>query len=253
MTPAALVPPVPCPVRGTALRRALGTLVFLGGLLVLAVAFGGQAEAAERLPAQTQVAAATATTERVAERATDTITEPVRAVAEPVVRPARAAVRATVGETLRRAAGAPVAGEVVRPVADVVPDTRDRVPAPLPTLPAPSGPLSPSASTPAVQLPAAPATSPVRAAEGVQAVEPAAPDVRELLPADGGHNTPVPAPGRPCGVPATSQASTPRGGDQQAAALAAGAPCTGLARGATLPATVAVLLDRAPEVLEFPG
>ncbi|MEU8531031.1 hypothetical protein AB0C77_36455 [Streptomyces sp. NPDC048629] len=279
MTAAAVVPPaVPRPARGTALRRVLGTLVFLGGLLLLAVAYGGRAEAAELPPA------ATAETGRLVDRSAGTADEPLRAVehvaatatatstataVEPVVRP----VTNTVRETVRRVAGAPVVRDIVEPVHEAVhlavQDARDRVPLPAAES-VPAAPSVPSDGATFEQLAtvlATSAASPADVAEAtvvhVPAADPLPVVVREFRRAHARTEAPAtarpalpahaPVPGRPCGAPAVGQASAPRGGDQQDATLTPGTPCAGPVRGATLPATAAVLLDRTDDVLEFPG
>ncbi|WP_406862634.1 hypothetical protein ABZO31_20285 [Streptomyces sp. HUAS MG47] len=283
MSPAVALPhPAPRPERAGALRRALGILVFLGGLLLLGLAFGGRAEAAEPVPqpVRQQVSAAVAETGRAVEEAAGSVTAPVgtrpalqqaetyagQVVNETVTAtrsaaaPVEDALRETVHATLDRAAQAPVVRDVTEAVGDVRDPAPAQVPPGLPDLPA----------QPASPQPAPSAAAQAQPEAAVPGSVPAAAAVRHLLVVENGigphaaataasayEPTPAPthdpAPGRPCGAVAAGQSGAPRGGDEYPATLPARTPCGGPVRGATLPATVAVLLDRADDVLEFPG
>ncbi|MEU5982114.1 hypothetical protein [Streptomyces sp. NPDC047434] len=338
MTTAVLVQPVAVPrsSRGTAVRRALGVLVFLGGLLALGVILGDRAQAAESLPLPGTTSPATPGTdgvgqsepkavpelpdvpeanlvpavrdvpeapvapepgvaegsgERLTRGVTGSSTGPAGRVGERVSAPAaerpaeRAAagsasataaarqvgrvaerpveqvagtVRDTVREVVRRAAETPLVGELVPPVVGAFPlplplPNPDPVPAPQEPAPRPAPPAEPAAQDPGAPTrgaaEAAPADAPLRGSGHVAAQrhDSAGPGRAAGLP------VPEHAPSLPCGGSGTGQVQAPRGADQHQAAVHPAAPHGGSVRGATLPATVAVPLDRALEVLEFPG
>ncbi|MFG2871734.1 hypothetical protein [Streptomyces sp. NPDC048338] len=340
MTAAALVQPVavPRPSRGTAVRRALGVLVFLGGLLALGVILGDRAQAAESLPLPGTTSPATPGTDGVGQPepmavpelpdvpeanlvpavpdvaeapeapepgvaegpgdrltlgVTGSSTGPAGRVGERVPAPAAerpveravaggasaaadarqagrvaerpveqvaGTVRDTVREVVRRAVETPLVGELVRPVVGSVPlplplplPVPDPVPAPQEPAPQPVPPAEPAAQDPGAPTraaaEAAPADAPLRGSGRVAAQrhDSAGPGRAAGLP------VPAHAPSLPCGGSGTGQVQAPGGADQHQAAVYPAAPHRGSVRGATLPATVAVPLDRALEVLEFPG
>ncbi|WP_418958655.1 hypothetical protein [Streptomyces tritici] len=264
MSPAVAVPhTAPRPERARALRRALGTLVFLGGLLVLGLAFGGRAEAAESVPERLleQTSASAAGTARAVEDAagavdapeparrtvtvteTPTVTDPARVLdaavtaAEPVAAPVRAGVRETVDATLDRAAGAPVVGDVAGTVRD---DVRDRTPVPLPV------PVSvPTPGEDVLPEPAAGQAGPGPVLPVPPAARPATADAAEALPAPVRHllrieHAPEPAATvtAPRSAPAPDPAPVPAPGRPSGAVATGqtGAPRGGDEHAATLPA-----------------
>ncbi|WP_405862942.1 hypothetical protein OG407_31355 [Streptomyces sp. NBC_01515] len=149
-------------VRQRVRQRVLQVALLVGGLFVLGVAFGGQAQAADGDTGQRPVIPVVASV-------TKPVPAPVPAPVQlpvPVLAPVLAPVLTPVSDTVER---------VVRPVSDVVTKTLTEVLAEapsLPTLPAPpSVPAVPSQPVPVVPVPTppahtapAPVSTPVRSA-----------------------------------------------------------------------------------------
>ncbi|MCQ1575982.1 hypothetical protein [Streptomyces parvus] len=120
----------PRPARGTAGRRAVQAVLFLGGLLALGILAGGRAEAQERPdPGGLSASVADAAqlvgpgADQVVEPVADQLVEPVAAsVVEPVDRAVRqqaAQHRAAQPEPVRNATAAPATKPVTEPVGSV--------------------------------------------------------------------------------------------------------------------------------------
>ena len=152
--PAAAIPGAALRVMRTAVgRRVLQLALLVGGLFVLGLVCGGQAQAADGAPGQRPGIPAVASPSSVVRPVPVSI--PVQV---PVVAPVLAPVVAPVADTVER---------VVRPVSDVVTKTVTAVLAEAPSLPSlptlPSVPVVPSQPVPPVQEPPA-HTAPVAVA-----------------------------------------------------------------------------------------